>query len=173
MATATTYEHRFGSFRRALRLIETDLPQGFSVTQRRRRLKLQLQDEFAKTLANAHITSKRSWGLYTSESHRPVVMEVARCFTLDIGQLRWQTRFSRRGGRGTSCIAARLDENNRSIADYVFISRLPDAVQGLRLSEEALRSLGCVTRNLSQAIQLLLRETEQSRPSVGQGDETF
>ena len=162
MASPPTYEHRFGSFRRALELIKLEPPQGFSVIDARCRMKLRLQDEFAAALANARITSRRSWGLYSSDMHRPVLLDVARWFRLKDGHLRSEIRYSRRGGDGASCIAARLYPDQESVTDYLFIPRLPKAVQRLRLSEERIRTIGFITRTLPQAIELLLAENDQA-----------
>ena len=122
MATTNTYERRFGSFRRALELIKSEPTGGFSVIEARRRLKLRLQDEFAVALANTGIASRRSWGLYSSDRHRPVLLDVARWFRLNDGQLRWEIRYSRRGGDGVSCIAARLHPDQGTAMDYLFLS---------------------------------------------------
>ena len=105
---------------RALELIQTEPLQGFSVAEARCRMKLGLQDEFASALAHDGITSKRSWGIYTSEMHRPVLLEVARCFMLQDGQLRWEIRYSRRVSDTVSCIVGRLRPDHGSVLDYLF-----------------------------------------------------
>ena len=162
MATANTYEHRFGSFLRALAMIKAEPQTGFSQREQRFRIKTQLRDEFAGTLASARVPFKRNCGLYTSEMHHPMLLDVARCITLLGGEPRWEIRYSRKGGEGLSCIAARLDPDNKSVTDYVFIPRLPKAAQRLRLAEEALREIGFLTPTLAEAIRLLLAKRAQN-----------
>lgn len=155
MATAATYEFRFGSFRRALELIKTEPPRGFSAIERRVRIKIWLQDEFARTMAANNIQSRRRHGVFISSIHSPVLLDVARCFTLTDGQLRWEIRYPLLGVEGLCCLTIRLTADNTSPMDYVFIPRLPRAIQRVRLSEERIRGIGIVRGSLAEIIQLL------------------
>lgn len=165
IASHATYAHRFGSLHRAVEMINTEPLHGFPTVQLRLRLKLQLQDEFTRALARTRIPSQKNCGIYTSSAHGPVLLEVARCYSLLGRDKRWEIRYSRKGGEGMSCIAGRLDPENRAIVDYLFIPRLPKAVQRVRLSELHIRSLGIITPTLGQAIELLL--SEHKSPSDG------
>jgi len=157
-AAHATYAHRFGSLQRAVEMISAEPPRGFSSVQLRLRLKFQLQDEFSRVLTDAQVPSQKNCGVYTSSRHRPVLLDVARCYTLLGDTERWEIRYSRKGGEGISCIAARLDPENRSITDYLFIPRLPKAVQRIRLTEARIRSMGSITATLAETVQLLLSE---------------
>src|SRR5271165_6383810 len=82
MAYAYTHAKRFGSFARALALVKEELKGGFFDIEHRTRLKLQLQDEFARTLAANNVQSRRRNGVFRSSSHPPVLLDVARCCVL-------------------------------------------------------------------------------------------
>jgi DNA invertase Pin-like site-specific DNA recombinase len=176
MATLTTYTSRFGSFQRALELIRTEPSQGFSTIERRTRLKIWLQDEFARTMAAANILSRRWQGVFLSSCHPPVLLDVARCFTLNDGQLRWEIRYPLAGVGGLRCITLRLDPNNKLPLDYVFFPQLPPTVQRCRFSEERIQQMGFVRSSLAQAIELFLmcksdlaperQETKCEQPSI-------
>jgi hypothetical protein len=156
MASATTYHSRFGSFRRALELIREEPAKGFSVIERRARLKIWLQDEFIRTLAANNVQSHRKHGSFVSSSHPPVLLDVARCFVLDSGERRWEVRYPLTGVNGLQCIMLRLDPDGKLPLDYVFIRCLPQAIQRYRFSEDRIRDAGVVTGSLQEAIRLLL-----------------
>lgn len=166
-ANVTTYVTRFGSFRRALELTKTEPRQEFSAIERRIRMKIWLQDEFARTLAASNMQTRRRHGAFLSSSHPRVLLDVARCFTLSGGQLRWEIRYPLTGVEGLCCITLRLDPDNTLPMDYVFIPRLPQVVQRCRLSDECIHKIGFIRNSLVDAIQLLLASDHQP-PSESQ-----
>jgi hypothetical protein len=162
MPAPATYAARFGSLQRAVEMITAEQPKGFSSVQLRLRLKWQLQDEFSRTLGEARIPSRKNCGVYTSSEHCPVLLDVARCYTLVADKERWEIRYSKKGGEGISCIAARLSPDNCAITDYVFIPSLPKAAQRVRLSESHIRRIGSIIPTLGEAVQLLLSNHKTS-----------
>ena len=164
MATVATYEARFGSFGRALQMTREEPPQGFSAAEQRARTKIWLQDEFAGFMAVANILTRRSYGTYTSLQHRPVLLDVPRCFVIHGGQMRWQVRHPLRGSSDLACIAIRLLADGRSIMDYVFIPRLPRTVQSVRLSDDDIRRIGFIRETFPEIMKVFL-EAEHSPPS--------
>ena len=157
MASACTYGKRFGTFSRALLLATKEPDSGFSKIERRARLKVGLQDGFARMMAANNIQYHRRNGVFRSSSQAPVLLEVARCFGLKNGQLRWEIRYPLRGIQDLRCIALRLDEGNQVPLDYIFIPCLPQAIQRCQFSEQRISEIGFVRETLDGAIELLLR----------------
>lgn len=157
MATACTYQARFGSLSRALALARREPATGFSENERRARLKLWLQDEFARGMAANKVESHRKHGVFRSASHSPVLLDVAHCCVLKNGQSRWQIRYPLTGVEGLHCITLRLNSDNKRPLDYLLIPFLPPGNQRYSFSEERLRTLkATVHKTLDEAISLLL-----------------
>jgi DNA invertase Pin-like site-specific DNA recombinase len=159
MARGCTYGIRFGSFRRALELIRVEPAAGFGKIERRARIKNWLQDEFARIMAEKNLPAHRSWGVFLSPAFPPVVLDVARCFLLSDGQLRWEIRPPIASYDSLRCITLRLQADDKLPLDYVYIPSLPPAVQRIRFSSKRIHELGLVVNSLSEAIeQMLLHE---------------
>jgi hypothetical protein len=159
MAYAYTYAKRFGSFARALALVKEEPKGGFSDIEHRTRLKLRLQDEFARTLAANNVQSRRRNGVFRSSSHPPVLLDVARCCVLKDGQLRWEIRYPLTGVDGLRCITLRLAPDNKVPLDYLLIRFLPPGNQRYRFSEERLQQLrASVHKTLDLAAKVFLEE---------------
>jgi hypothetical protein len=161
MATGGTYGARFGSFSRALQLIKTEPPEDFPEIERRARIKTWLQDEFARTLAVNNVQSRRSHGFFISSQHPPVLLDVARCFALADGQLRWEIRYPLTRNEGLRCITVRLHPDNKLPMDYVFIPCLPRAIQRWRFSEERIQRLASIHKSLDEAVSLFLQDSSR------------
>ena len=164
MASACTYGKRFGSFSRALALAAGEPDGSFSTVELRARFKLRLQDDFARVMAINNVQCHRKNGVFRSSSHSPVVIDVARCWVLKNGQLRWEIRYPLSGVTGLRCITLRLDAENKQPLDYVFINCLPPVIQRCRLSEERIAELGLIRESLGEAIDLFLRGANNSAP---------
>jgi hypothetical protein len=163
MATACTYVKRFGSFSRAIALAIMEPDRGFSEIERRVRLKIRLQDEFARTMAANNIHSLRKNGVFRSSSHPPVLLDVARCFVLTNCQLRWEIRYPLTGVEGLRCITLRLNVDNKLPLDYLLIRFLPPGNQRYRFSEERLQTLkASIHKSLDEAVNVLLQEIDSS-----------
>jgi DNA invertase Pin-like site-specific DNA recombinase len=162
MATGCTYGARFGSFSRALQLIKTEPPEGFPEIERRARIKLWLQDEFARILAVNNVQSRRSYGFFISSQHPPVLLDVARCFALADGQLRWEIRYPLTRNEGLRCITVRLQPDNKLPMDYVFIPCLPRAIRRWRFSQERIEEIGFIKKTLDEILRLLLQNNDDS-----------
>ncbi len=156
MASACAYGERFGSFSRALALAITEPKTGFSEIERRSRFKLQLQDQFAQITTAKDVPYHRKNGVFRSSTHPPVVLDVARCFALKNGQLRWEIRYPLTGIKGLQCITLRLSEGNKLPLDYVLIPRLPQMVQRCQFSQKRILEIGTIRASLDEAIGLLL-----------------
>ena len=161
MAKTQTYADRFGSLCRALELIKTEPKEGFSEIECRARLKMWLQDEFARTTQARKLPYRRFYGVFRSSQHPTVVLEVGCCIRLPNGKLRWQIRYPAGGVEGMPCICLRLQPNNKLPMDYVCIPSLPYVAWFCQLSEERIRDLGFITQNLDEAVQRLLLDSEQ------------
>ena len=170
MATSCTYAGRFGSFRRALALIREEPSAGFCEIERRARTKFWLQDEFVRIMAGKKICSHRSYGVFVSPDHSSIFLDVARCFVLKDGQLRWQVSYPRTSVKVLQCIVLRLQPGNKLPLDFVFIKRLPRAVQLCRLSEERICALGVPRENLGGAIELFLNCVSDAGPQYKGSD---
>lgn len=157
MPAAITYANRFGSFSRAKALAVAEPESGFSEIERRARLKLQLQDDFALAMVARDIESHRTRGVFRSLVHPPVLLDVAQCRILKNEQLRWEIRYPLTGTVELCCITLRLDPANRQPLDYVFFCRLPQGNQRYRLSDECIRRMASVHCCFDDAITLLLQ----------------
>ena len=156
MVATHTYALRFGSFSRAVELIRIEPPGGFSRVVQRVRMKNYLQDEFARITAANDALFRRRRGVFVSTVHPPVLLEVARCFVLAPGKLRWEIRYPLNGTEGLRCIILRLQPDNKAPLDYVLVPRLPPANRRWRFSERRIHDLGFVTETLEAAIDLFL-----------------
>ena len=160
MASVGAYCHRFGSFSRALALVNNEPKNGFSENERRARLKLQLQDEFAEAMLANNVKSHRRNGTFRSASHPPVLLDVACCRVLKHGQFRWDIRYPLTGVAGLHCITLRLDVGNSLPLDYLILRFLPPGNQRYRFGEERLRKLrASVHKTLVEAVTVFLAET--------------
>jgi hypothetical protein len=129
--------------------------------ERRARIKTWLQDEFARTLAVNNVQSRRSHGFFISSQHPPVLLDVARCFALADGQLRWEIRYPLTRNEGLRCITVRLHPDNKLPMDYVFIPCLPRAIQRWRFSEERIQRLASIHKSLDEAVSLFLQDSSR------------
>lgn len=166
MATACTYGERFGSFSRALALATPEPDSGFSEIERRARLKLQLHDDFARMMESNNTQYHRRRSVFLSSCHPPVLLDVARCFVLKQGELRWEIRYPRTGIQGLRCITLRLDRHNQQPLDYAFIPCLPYAIQRWPFSEKRILEIGFIRENLGGAAELLLQTHQAIRADV-------
>ncbi len=132
MASVDVYIRRFGSFSRALALVSKEPEAGLSELERRARMKLRLQDEFAQAMAANKVQSHRKNGVFRSSSHPPVLLDVACCRILKNGQLRWEIRYPLTGVEGLRCITLRLNTDNNRPLDYLLIRFLPSGNQRVR-----------------------------------------
>jgi len=162
MACGCTYAHRFGSFCRALELIKTEPAKGFPEIECRARLKMWLQDEFARIAAARKFSYRRFYGIFRSPEYPTVLIEVGCCIRLPNGKPRWQIRYPAAGVEGMRCICLRMQPNNKLPMDYVCIPCLPHVAWWCQLSEERIRGLGFVTKNLDEAVQRLLLDPDQA-----------
>jgi DNA invertase Pin-like site-specific DNA recombinase len=156
MAKTETYAHRFGSLCRALESIKTEPKEGFSEIECRARLKMWLQDEFARIASTKALPYRRFYGVFRSAQHPTVVIEVGSCIKLPNGNLRWQIRYPAGGVEGMPCICLRMQPNNKLPMDYVCIPRLPYVAWFCQISEERIRELGFIAQNLDDAVERLL-----------------
>lgn len=160
MARVGAYCNRFGSFSRALALVTNEPTNGFSEMERRARLKLQLQDQFANAMETNNVKSHRRNGTFRSTSHPPVLLDVACCRVLKNGELRWDIRYPLTGVAGLHCITLRLDIGNKSPLDYLVLRTLPPGDQRYRFSEERLRKLkASMHKTLDEAVGVFLDES--------------
>ncbi len=165
MASPCTYGKRFGSFSRAIALAIREPDSGFSEIERRARLKLLLQDEFARAMAATSVQSHRKNGVFRSSSHPPVLLDVACCRVLKNGHLRWEIRYPLTGVEGLRCITLRLDAGNKLPLDYLLIPFLPPGNQRYRFSEERLQKLqASLHKTLDEAVSFLLHDRAAPPP---------
>ena len=142
MAKSMTYATRFGSLSRALDRVTPEPVQGLSAIEFRARLKRTLQDEFAAFLAAKGCPGKRKQSVFTIPGRTAVLLEVARCFRIASGQLRWEVRCPVAGRpENLACIGLRLAEDNRSRLDFFFLPSLPPAAQRLQVSDDRVRRI--------------------------------
>ena len=156
MAGVGAYVKRFGSFSRAMALASPEPDGGFSEIEWRARLKLRLQDEFARAMTAKNVHSHRKNGLFRSSDHPPVLLDVARCRVLKTGDLRWEIRYPLAGVKDLRCITLRLEADNKTPLDYLLIRSLPPGNQRYRFSEERIQRLASIHQSLDEAVSLLL-----------------
>jgi len=159
MASACTYHERFGSFSRAMALAIKEPDNGLSEIECRSRLKLGLQDEFARAMAANNVQSRRRNGVFRSSNHPPVLLDVARSRVLKNGQLRWEIRYPLTRVEGLRCITLRLNADNKMPLDYLLIRFLPPANQRYRFNEERIQRLASIHRSLDEAVSLFLQDS--------------
>lgn len=169
MATGCTYHSRFGTFTRALELVRAEPTGGFSEVQRLARTKIQLQDEFVRIVRSKDIHVSRKWGVFLAPGLPPMALDVARCFLLRDGQLRWQIRPPIAVHTKLRCVTMRLNHTNSSPLDYVYFPSLPPVVRRLRFSDKRIQELGHVGKTLDDAIDLMLRD-DPGRPGFRSPD---
>lgn len=157
-----TYAKRFGSLSRAVALATKEPDGGFSEIEWRERVKLHLQDEFAFAMVTNKVTSHRKNGTFRSDSHPPVLLDVARCRVLKNGEFRWEIRYPLTGVNGLHCITLRLQPDNKLPLDYLLIHALPPGNQRYRLNEERINRLASIHKTLNEAVSELVRECSRS-----------
>jgi DNA invertase Pin-like site-specific DNA recombinase len=170
MATALTYQKRFGSIRRALAQANWNPPSSFSEIDNRAWLKMLLHDEFSSELAAAGALCRKYRGRFRSPMGELVVLDVARCYRGTDGESRWEIRLPLDGGPRLVGIALRLAEDNRTPKDYVFFPCLPEIRQKFRFSDERARRLGVITDRLSGAVGQMLSSWETSAAQEAPSD---
>jgi DNA invertase Pin-like site-specific DNA recombinase len=159
MSTSPTYAARFGSFCRALKLVKSEPLDGFSQVERRARMKIWLQDEFARVVASSGAPFRRTREVFVSPVHSPVLLDVAKCFVLSNGELRWEIRYPLTESKGLRCITLRLQPDNKLPLDYLFIPCLPHGIRRRRFSEKRIHDFGFIKSSLEEAIDLFLHGT--------------
>ena len=157
MPDGLTYDSRFGSFSRAKALATTEPDGGFSLPERRSRMKIDAQDRFAEIMGGLRIESKRVRGVFRSRLHPPMLLDVARCRTLKGGQLRWEIRYPLCAIDNLHCIVLRLTTDNNLPLDYLLFRRLPPGNQRYRLSEQTIHEMASIHGTLDEAVGFLLQ----------------
>ena len=140
VASSSTYRKRFGSLAMAYSAIGYKPQKGYfaaHLTQRRAKLKRELQADFAELFRNAGRKVRSVERGINISGFGSLELQPAECVTLAKGKLVWEVR----KGHGTCygrAIIARVSTDHESILDFMYLEDVPQRISSFRITNKML-----------------------------------
>ena len=159
MASASTYNYRFGGRMQAYEMIGYK-PARYTtaILEQRRKvaaLRLGVMVKLSQAFHDAGVRMVEDNMAFRLHKRGKFLLEVARSYSTKKGIVRWRVH-SRRLSPKCGVIGVRLHPGNDSIKDYMFLRQGPKTTWGFRLSDELIRQSGTICRSATDVVGAIL-----------------